>query len=117
MSKTPSKPNNESEEINAMFDKLEKGDYSGVENFMSKAMPKLAKVFNDFDPKLNSFTGYIKKDENKEVSSDNIGLLSYTTTDPIVNIGANKRPLQVGFSSVEQDNDQLLHFLFNKSKR
>jgi hypothetical protein len=117
MSKAQDKPNNEPTEIDEMFRKLEEnGDYSGIENFASKVIPKIAKIINKLHPEQNSFTGFVKKDEEKENTADNVGYYFYTSTEPVVDLGKNKQPLEVSISSTEQENEQLLHFLFDKSR-
>lgn len=116
MSKTPEKANNESKKFDEMFEKLEKGDCSGVESFMPKFLPKIVKILKNSDPKINSIIALVKKDESKKFSDNNVGFHAYMSTDSVVDLGSKKQPLEVMFSSIEQENEQMLHLLFNKTR-
>ena len=56
------------------------------------------------------------KNTKKELGNDNIALYCYGLKDPVIDLGPNKLPLYAMFSSMEYENEQLLHFLLNKSK-
>jgi len=40
----------------------------------------------------------------------------FSSDNPEIQIGNKKTPLKVEFSSTQQDNERLLHFLFNKTR-
>ncbi|MFA7209558.1 MAG: hypothetical protein WC120_04710 [Parcubacteria group bacterium] len=41
----------------------------------------------------------------------------FSSDNPEIQIGNKKAPLKVEFSSTQQDNDKLLHFLFDKTRQ
>lgn len=40
----------------------------------------------------------------------------FSSDNPEIEIGKKKNPLKVEFSSTQEDNEKLLHFLFDKTK-
>ncbi|NTU66355.1 MAG: hypothetical protein HGB08_00360 [Candidatus Moranbacteria bacterium] len=59
---------------------------------------------------------YFRKDASKKKSDNNIGFYFYGSVNPVIDLGPKRQPLSVAISSMEEENEQLLHFLFDKSK-
>ena len=55
------------------------------------------------------------KNTNKD-AADNVALYCYAAREPVVEVGLKRKPVYVSFSSMEYENEQLLHFLLDKSK-
>ena len=74
-----------------------------------KAIRNLEGVLGE---KVNFSIGSIEKEGKDEKTK-----YHFSSDNPKIVIGNKKAPLEVEFSSTQQDNDKLLHFLFDKTRQ
>ena len=78
------------------------------------------KTFDNFAKKHKTEEGgleiYFRKDTSNKKSDNNIGFYFYGSVNPVIDLGSKRQQLSIAISSMEQENEELLHFLFDKSK-